>query len=58
MAFTKTLQGELWIDGDGQKAYGDFGQNQRNERIRAAHEEFPTLRIHSCPHDMNWELVG
>jgi hypothetical protein len=49
MAFTKTLQGELWIDGDGQKAYGDFGQNQRNERIDVAKKRFPAIKIYGCP---------
>lgn len=52
-------QGELWIDGSWQIAYGRFQKNDRNARVEAAEQAYPTAKVHSGPqHVQGWILVG
>jgi hypothetical protein len=51
--------GDLWIDGSWQNAYGPYQTLDRNARVEAANKAYPNAKIHACPHIMRgWQLVG
>lgn len=52
-------EGEWWIDGSWEIAYGHFQGNDRNARVEAAKQAYPTAKLHNAPqHVPGWMLVG
>lgn len=52
-------EGELWIDGSWENAYGSFQKGDRNDRVKKAELAYSTAKIHASPHRvLGWKQIG